>query len=77
MSKLGATETIHVQLSVEGAFIARPIQALPLGKGLYMVLATPDYDPAKEQWEFPPGSTVRTAPHKSPTGETYPLAVKP
>ena len=43
---------------------SRETYALPLGDGLYEVLATPHYTP-EQLWEFPPGSTVRLQPVKT------------
>ena len=54
-----STDTIHVSLLDEGTTVFRPTQGAPLGGGVYEVLATPDYDPDDENWEFPPGSVVR------------------
>ena len=68
--------TVHIQLLDEGTSRTRPIQALPIGKGLFMVLATRDYDPKIERWEFLPGSIVRLAVKTDPDGATYSLAVK-
>ena len=73
---IAASEAIYVQLLGEGTFSARPTQGFPLGGGLFKLLATPDYDPNDETWEFLPGSTVRTVTKKSTSGESYPLAVK-
>ena len=70
------THTIYIQLLDEGTFSARPTLSESLGGGLYKVLATPDYDPEDEKWEFPPGSVVRTIEKKSSSGEAYPLAIK-
>jgi hypothetical protein len=33
--------------------------AIELDDGKFKVLATENYDPDAEQWEFPPGSIVR------------------
>ena len=53
--------TIFIPLLDEGTDVFRPTEAVPLGGGLYRVLATPDYDPEDEHWKFPPGSTVACA----------------
>ena len=50
---------IFVRLLNEGTDVLRPTQGLVLGSNDVQVLATPDYDPALEKWEFPPGSKVR------------------
>lgn len=50
---------IFVQLLDEGTDVYRPTEAVPLERGLYRLLPTPNYDPEDEKWEFPPGSVVR------------------
>lgn len=50
---------IFIPLLNEGTDVLRPTQGLPLGTDEVQVLATPDYDPTIEEWEFPPGSKVR------------------
>jgi hypothetical protein len=53
------TVKIYIPLLEEGTDTWRPTQAISLGKDLYKVLPTPDYNPRSELWEFLPGSTVR------------------
>ncbi len=53
------TRTIYIPLLDEGTPVVRPTQGISLGGDLYRVLATPNYDPDDEHWEFPPGSVVR------------------
>jgi hypothetical protein len=60
-SSIRAVE-IFVPLLNEGTDVLRPTQALLLGPNEVQVLATPDYDPTVEEWEFPPGSRVRYEP---------------
>ena len=72
----GQTKTIYIRLLQEGTEVARPTQAIEIGNGLFQILATPDYDPQDEEWEFLPGSVVRCEPRQAPQGE-YLLAVKP
>jgi hypothetical protein len=50
---------IFIPLLNEGTDVLRPTQGLPLGSDEVQVLATPDYHPTVEEWEFPPGSKVR------------------
>ena len=52
------THTIYIPLQNEGTIVSRPTQGEPLGGDRYRVLATLDYDPADEEWEFLPGSVV-------------------
>jgi hypothetical protein len=44
--------------------------------GLFRLIATPNYDPDDEEWEFLPGSLVRVTLHRGSDGE-FPVAVKP
>jgi hypothetical protein len=50
---------IFIPLQNEGTDVLRPTQGVVLGPDDIQVLATPDYDPAVEEWEFPPGSRVK------------------
>lgn len=52
------TVELFVPLLNEGTEVLRPTQGLLLGPDVVQVLATTDYDPAIEEWEFPPGSKV-------------------
>jgi hypothetical protein len=53
------TVEIYIPLLSEGTDVLRPAKGLVLGTDVVQVLATTDYDPAIEEWEFPPGSRVR------------------
>ena len=53
------TVELYVRLLNEGTDVLRPTSGLLLGPDAVQVLATPDYDPTVEQWEFPPGSKVK------------------
>jgi hypothetical protein len=72
----GQTKTIYIRLLQEDTEVARPTQGVEIGNGLFQILATPDYDPHDEKWEFLPGSVVRCESRQSPQGE-YLIAVKP
>lgn len=50
---------IYIPLLHEGTDVLRPTQGLVLGPDEFQVLATPNYDPADEEWEFPPGTKVK------------------
>jgi len=50
---------IYVPLLNEGTDVVRPTTGIVLQTDQVQVIATPDYDPRFEEWEFPPGSTVR------------------
>jgi len=52
------TETIYIPLLEEGVPVVRPTQGRSLGDACFLVLATPDYNPKTETWEFAPGSVV-------------------
>jgi hypothetical protein len=53
------TVEIYIPLLNEGTDVLRPTRGLLLGQDVVRVLATTDYDPAIEEWEFPPGSRVQ------------------
>jgi len=50
---------IYVRLLGEGTDCSRPTHGVVLGNGLFKMLATDNYDPDDEHWEFLPGSTFR------------------
>ncbi len=50
---------VYVPLRHQGAEVLRPTKGVRLESDVVQVLATTDYDPAVEEWEFPPGSKVR------------------
>lgn len=50
---------IYVPLLNEGTDVLRPTQGVVLGPNEVQVLATPNYDPADEEWQFPPGTKVK------------------
>jgi hypothetical protein len=72
----GQTKTIYIRLLQEGTEVARPTQAVEIGNGLFQILATPDYHPHDEEWEFLPGSVVRCESRPDSQG-AYLLAVRP
>ena len=49
---------IYIPLLNEGVAVVRPATGIPMGNDVYRVVATDNYDPGDEQWEFPPGSVV-------------------
>ena len=53
------TRKIYIYLPDEVVDTWRPTQAIDLGNGLFRILATEDYDPEDEIWEFPPGSVAK------------------
>jgi hypothetical protein len=52
---------VYVRLLGEGVDVYRPTSAVPAGTDSATLLPTPDFDPSDEEWEFPPGTLVRTA----------------
>jgi hypothetical protein len=56
------TIEIYVPLLNEGTEVIRPTTGQLLERDVIQVLATPDYDPNLEDWQFPPGSKVRCIP---------------
>ena len=70
----GQTVTIYVRLLDEGTPTSRPTKAVEVGFNSFRVLATPNYDPEDEHWEFLPGSIVRCET-KEHDGKQYLLAV--
>jgi hypothetical protein len=72
---IGGTVAIYVRLLDEGTTVSRPTQAERIGSDLFKLVATPNYDPEDEHWEFPPESIVRAETFER-DGETYLLAVR-
>jgi hypothetical protein len=52
---------LYVPLLNEGTDVLRPTTGICVAPDLVQLLPTPDYNPAIEEWEFPPGSRVRCA----------------
>jgi hypothetical protein len=78
MSKAGELAqpiTVYVQLMGEGTTVYRPTQATPVGSGLVRLLATEDYDPDDEDWEFKPRSVVKIQKHVFSGGTKGYLAI--
>lgn len=50
--------TIYIPLLNEGTPVSRPTEGKLVSSGFYEVMATDDYDPYLEEWEFPPGTVV-------------------
>ena len=51
--------TVYVKLLNEGTVVFRPAQAERIGQNAVKLLPVADYNQGEEEWEFPPGSTVR------------------
>lgn len=51
-------ETIYVELLDEGTDVARPTTGRHVKNDVYELLASPNYDPEIETWEFIPGTKV-------------------
>ena len=56
-----STDTIEIWIPLlnEGTPVSRPTRGEIVGRGIYRVLQTEDYDPEDEEWAFPPGTLVR------------------
>jgi hypothetical protein len=52
---------IYVPLLNEGTDVLRPTRGILVDREIVEVLATTDYDPAIEEWQFPPGTKVKCA----------------
>ncbi len=50
---------LYIPLLDEGTDVLRPTTGVVLEPDVVQVVATRDYDPKIEKWEFPPGSMVR------------------
>jgi hypothetical protein len=50
---------LYIPLLNEGTNVLRAAKGLAIGQDTARVLATADYNPELEDWQFPPGSTVR------------------
>ena len=50
---------VYIPLRNGGMEVLKPTKGLLLDTNIVQVLATTDYDPTIEDWEFPPGSKVR------------------
>ena len=61
--------TIYVRLLDEGTDVWRPTLATVCGDGVFRSLATPNYNPEDESWEFLPGERVRCEKRKLSGGE--------
>ena len=47
--------TVYVELINEGTRYIRPTLAEPRDDGSYLLMATANYNPEDERWQFPPG----------------------
>jgi len=61
--------TVYVKLLGEGTVVFRPAQAERVGNDVVKLLPFPDYDSSDEEWEFPPGSTVKCEKRMLSEGE--------
>ena len=67
---------VHVYLLNEGTDVWRPTMAEDLGAGRYRLLATENYDPEDEQWQFRPGEVVSCEPKTFNGGHTALVPVR-
>ena len=61
-------ETIYISLLDEGTSTWRPVEALKLGEGIF-VISTDTEEPEDEEWEFKPGTKVKCKKHTFSGGE--------
>lgn len=57
-----STHEVYVPLLGEGTDVRRPTRAVACGPKTFRLLATDDYDPDDEIWEFLPGTVVECRP---------------
>ena len=69
------TDTVYVRLLDEGVDVWRPVPAVPLGDGVYELVAPNGYDAEDERWEFSPKSRVRCEPKTFSGGKLGLVAV--
>jgi hypothetical protein len=55
---ISKAETIFVYLQEEGTDVWRPTLGRKIGHMVFEVLATSDYEPEDEKWQFVPGTIV-------------------
>ena len=53
------TERVFVYLKDEGTDVWRPTLGRKISHMVFELLASPDYDPEHETWEFVPGTVVK------------------
>ncbi len=51
-------DKIYIELLDEGSPVWRPTEGVDMGRGVFLVLPTDNYDPDDEIWAFPPGTYV-------------------
>jgi len=51
---------IYVQLLNEGTEVYRPVPAIEIRNNIYKLEGREIYDPEDEEWEFKPGTLVKT-----------------
>jgi hypothetical protein len=67
---------IAINVEQEGPLWIKDTNARHLGGGIYEVMATPQYDPANEKWNFPPGTKVRLKKQLLKGGFSFLLATE-
>lgn len=73
--ELREPDTIYVALLNEGVDVWRPVQARPLGHGLFRIVGV-DADVSDECWQFPAGAVVRCEDRVFSEGEVRLTAVE-
>jgi hypothetical protein len=72
---LAAPVTVFVALLDEGVDVWRPVQARPLGRGLFRLVGV-QADVSDERWQFPAGAIVRCEDRRFDDGTTGVTAVE-
>lgn len=60
-----SNDIVFIKIIDEGADVWRPVSAIGLASGAYVLLRPEDYDAKDEKWEFLPGHLVRCELRKS------------
>ena len=68
-------QKVYVALLDEGTDVWRPVDAIALGKSMFVLIRPMDYDAEDEKWEFLPGSIVRCE-ERERKGESFLVAVE-
>ena len=66
---------IYIQLLNEGTEVYRPVPAIEIKNNIYKLEGSEIYDPKDEEWEFEPGTLVKTE-RKCFEGEMVLIAVE-
>ena len=68
-------DLIYVALLGEGTTVYRPVSAIFIEPGVYLLEGQDTYDPEDEVWEFLPGTKVIVESTVLAKGEAVPVAI--